>query len=115
MAPGPRPRWLVNITDDSWFGTQTGPHQHLTAARFRAIEEGLPLARSATTGISAMIDARGRVLAETALETAQFLDEPLPPADPSTLFARLGHWPFMLLVGLAGILGLALRSGRVRA
>ncbi len=94
-----RPAWLVNITDDSWFGTQTGPYQHLTAARFRAIEEGLPLIRSATTGISAVIDADGHILAATGLGEARVLDSPLPGARPPTPFSSYGHLIFWLLLG----------------
>jgi apolipoprotein N-acyltransferase len=104
-----RPDWLVNITDDSWFGTQTGPHQHLTVARFRAIEEGVPVVRSATTGISAVIDAAGAVVASIPLQTADKLDSALPVAFPGTLFSLYGHLPFMLLtVGLVAA-GLACR------
>lgn len=101
VAPGDRPRWLVNLTDDSWFGTQTGPHQHLVAARFRAIEEGLPVVRAATTGISAAIDARGALVASTRLQTAAAIDIDLPAAYPPTLFARIGHTGFFVMIALA--------------
>ena len=101
VAPGDRPRWLVNLTDDSWFGTQTGPHQHLVAARFRAIEEGLPVVRAATTGISAVIDARGGLVASTRLQTAAAIDIELPAAYPPTLFARIGHTGFFVMIALA--------------
>ena len=113
VAAGPRPRWLVNVTDDSWFGTQTGPHQHLTAARFRAIEEGLPVIRAATTGISAIVDAEGVIVSATDLQTAAAIDGDLPPAYAGTLFARFGHGSLAVLVlfSLAG--GLVL--GRRRA
>ncbi len=108
VAPGARPLWLVNITDDSWFGSQTGPHQHLTAARFRAIEEGLPLVRVATTGISAVIDAHGALLAQTALQTQSVVDATLPGAYPGTPFAAAGHWPFFAFVMLAFVGGIGL-------
>ena len=103
---GDRPRWLVNITDDSWFGTQTGPHQHLTAARFRAIEEGLPLVRAATTGISAIIDAHGNVVASEGLQRAGRVDARLPGADTATVFSRTGHIVFILLVMTAVVCAL---------
>ncbi len=110
VAGGTRPRWLVNITDDSWFGTQIGPHQHLATARFRAIEEGLPLARAATTGISAMVDARGRIVASSALQTAAFFDVALPPADAPTVFSGVAHAPFLVLIALAAAAGIAASS-----
>ncbi len=106
VGEGQRPGWLVNLTDDSWFGVQTGPHQHLTAARFRAIEEGLPLARSATTGISAMIDAQGALVAATRMQEATFIDAALPPAYEATIFGRYGHALFLALTLIAGVTGL---------
>lgn len=104
----PRPAWLANITDDSWFGTQTGPWQHLTAARFRAIEEGLPLVRAATTGISAVVDADGRLVVASGIGGAVKLDAPLPGARPPTPFARYGHLVFWLMILATLILGLVL-------
>jgi apolipoprotein N-acyltransferase len=85
-----RPGFLVNITNDAWFGVSAGPFQHLAAARLRAVEEGLPLARAAQTGISAVFDARGRVVARMGLAETGVVVAPLPrPASP-TPFARYG-------------------------
>lgn len=93
-----RPGWIVNVTDDSWFGPSTGPYQHLLMARMRAIEEGLPVVRDANTGISAVIDPLGRVDAQLGLERMGFLDTNLPRALPPTLYARLRNAGFLLLL-----------------
>ena len=97
-----RPAWLVNISNDAWFGP-TGPPQHLAQARLRAIEEGLPVARATPTGIGALIDAHGRVLGSLPLGTQGVISGRLPEPLPPTLFARFGHWTSfvfgLLLVG----------------
>ncbi|HEY1933879.1 MAG TPA: apolipoprotein N-acyltransferase [Acetobacteraceae bacterium] len=85
-----RPDWLVNITNDAWFGDSTGPRQHLAAARMRAVEEGLPLMRAANTGISAAFDAKGRELTHLGIGRMGFLVVSLPAPVPRTLFARFG-------------------------
>ena len=87
---GNRPDWLVNITNDAWFGNSTGPRQHLAAARLRAVEEGLPLMRAANTGISAGFDARGRELGRLGMGVAGELALALPPKRPATSFSRWG-------------------------
>lgn len=94
-----RPGWLVNISNDAWFGP-TGPPQHLAQARLRAIEEGLPIARATPTGISAIIDAYGRLSAVIPAGVRGTSTGQLPPALPATLFARIGH----LAPGLLGLL-----------
>jgi apolipoprotein N-acyltransferase len=97
-----RPDWILQITNDAWFGTLTGPYQHLAQARFRAIEQGLPLVRVANTGITAMIDARGQIVAALPRGEAGYLDTGLPGAMAKTPFARWGEWPVLvLLAGLA--------------
>jgi apolipoprotein N-acyltransferase len=85
-----RPDWLVNVTNDAWFGNSSGPRQHFAAARLRAVEEGLPLVRAANTGISAVFDAFGRERARLGLDRTGELVVPLPGALPTTLFARFG-------------------------
>ncbi len=86
-----RPAWIVNISNDAWFGAW-GPPQHLAQARLRAIEEGLPIARVTPTGISAVIDAHGRVVASIGPHVMSTLSLRLPPPLPPTLFARFAHW-----------------------
>jgi apolipoprotein N-acyltransferase len=114
-----RPDWLLNITNDGWFGITTGPHQHLSQARFRAIEEGLPLVRAANTGISAVIDAHGRVRNRLPLGRKGVIDGLLPPALAATPYVRLRDLPFLLLVlaSLAAslVLQLSPRPSLVRA
>lgn len=99
-----RPLFLVNVTNDAWFGTSAGPAQHLAHARFRAIESGLPLVRAANTGISAVIDARGEVVRRLGLGEVGTLTAPLPPPATLTPYARFGDLLFagLLLVLVAG-------------
>ncbi len=92
-APGGRAEWIVQVTNDAWFGELSGPYQHFAQTRARAIEQGLPVARSANTGISAMIDPMGRVLAALPLGVEGHVDAALPAALPATLYARTGDWP----------------------
>jgi apolipoprotein N-acyltransferase len=94
----PRPGWMVNITDDSWFGPWAGPRQHLLTAQVRAIEEGLPIARAANTGISAMIDPWGRISTSLALDKMGAIDARLPAALGETVYARFGDLLFLLLL-----------------
>ncbi|HTO40270.1 MAG TPA: apolipoprotein N-acyltransferase [Rhizomicrobium sp.] len=108
VAGQPRPGWLVNVTNDAWFGTFSGPYQHLLIARVRAIEEGLPIVRAAGTGVSAIIDPKGRVVAELGMERMGVLDGALPAALPATFYAKHGDLLYVVLVilmgGLAGVL-----------
>ncbi len=98
-----RPGWIVNLTNDGWFGISTGPHQHLQQARLRAIEEGLPIVRAANTGISAVIDPLGRIHAQLGLGVEGVMDSGLPSPIPPTLYARVGDWPAAVMVALAAI------------
>jgi apolipoprotein N-acyltransferase len=93
-----RPGWIVNLTNDGWFGISTGPYQHLQQVRLRAIEEGLPVVRAANTGISAVIDPMGRVVAELGLGLEGVLDSRLPSAAPPTIYVRAGDLPAAFLV-----------------
>jgi apolipoprotein N-acyltransferase len=87
---GDRPDWMVNVTNDAWFGNSTGPRQHLAAARFRAVEEGLPLLRAANTGISAAFDAKGHELGRLSPQTTGILPVRLPAAISVPLYSRVG-------------------------
>lgn len=101
----PRPGWMLQVTNDAWFGDRAGPFQHLALARLRAAEAGLPLVRVANTGVSAMVDARGSITAELGLNRMGILDAALPAALPPTPYARWGIWPAIVawLLG-AGLL-----------
>lgn len=99
-----RPQWLLNVTNDAWFGHSAGPYQHLAQARMRAIEEGLPLIRAANTGISVVVDPLGRVMHSLGLGRQGIIDANLPAPIPPTLYGRYGDWLFFILLGLA-ILG----------
>lgn len=83
-----RPAFLLNVTNDGWFGLTSGPYQHAAQARLRAVEEGLPLVRAANTGVSMVVDPYGRVLKELPLGAAGILDSPLPKPIAPTFFAR---------------------------
>src|SRR5216683_5806099 len=96
-----RPAWILNVTNDAWYGHSSGPYQHFGIARTRAIEDGLPLVRVANNGISGVVDPAGRVVARTGLDSVGYADVALPAALPPTLYAAGGDWLFaaMLLLG----------------
>jgi len=97
-----RPAWILNVTNDAWYGRSSGPYQHFAIARTRTIEEGLPLVRVANNGISGVVDPAGRVVARTGLDSVGHADVPLPAALSPTLYAAAGDWLFvaMLLLGI---------------
>ena len=101
-----RPEMLLQITNDAWFGINAGPQQHLAQARLRAIEQGLPMIRVANTGVSAVIDPAGRIVADVPLGRAGFRDLPLPYPLAPTLYSRTGDWLALaaLIVAFAALL-----------
>ena len=103
-APNARPGFLLNVTNDAWFGDTAGPYQHFAQARMRAIEQGLPLVRAANTGISAIIDAKGRIVSSMPLLAKGVLDSPLPKSLPSTIYGNLGDASFGIIAILSFIL-----------
>jgi apolipoprotein N-acyltransferase len=114
--PANRPDWLLSVTNDGWFGRSPGPYQHFESARFRAVEEGLPLARAANTGITAMVDPFGRVIASLPFGTEGALDVLLPAPLAPTLFSRTGLLlPVgLVLLALAAGVGLIMRGTQRR-
>lgn len=108
---GERADWLFHLTNDAWFGVITGPYQHLAQVQMRAVEQGLPVIRSANTGVSAVITAYGQVTDQMGLGERGFIDTALPPALPPTLYARSGDIPIFLLLILLS-LGLILPGYR---
>jgi apolipoprotein N-acyltransferase len=98
VPPGERPGWLVNVTNDGWFGISSGPYQHFQQARALAIAEGLPLVRAANTGISGVIDPVGRVIASLPLGAEGVLDARLPTAGAPTVFVRFGNYTLILFL-----------------
>jgi apolipoprotein N-acyltransferase len=98
-----RPGWIVSITNDAWFGGGTGPFQHYAIARYRSIEEGLPMARAASGGVSAIIDAYGRAVRSTYRQGG-YAEAQLPPALAETFWARYGEFVLLgLIVIIAGL------------
>ncbi len=109
---GERPGWLINLTNDGWFGASSGPYQHLQQARVRSIEHGLPLVRAANTGVSAVIDPLGRVVKSLPLGTEGVMDVSLPRRIDAPLYARTGDAGIALIVGAALILVIRRRVRR---
>lgn len=113
-ATTPRPRWILNVSNDAWFGAGSGPWQHLNIASYRAIEQGLPIVRATPTGVSAVIDAYGRIRpgARLGLNAYGVIDAPLPPALTPTLYGRFGDLGFGLLLTLSAAGALMGRRSR---
>jgi apolipoprotein N-acyltransferase len=88
LGEGPRPDFLLNLTNDGWFGETTGPYQHFHQARVRAVEEGLPLVRGANTGISAIVDSYGRTMVKSRLGDATMIEAALPASIAPPLYAQ---------------------------
>ncbi|MDE0114059.1 MAG: apolipoprotein N-acyltransferase [Albidovulum sp.] len=109
MRTEDRPDALLQITNDGWFGRFSGPQQHLAQARLRSIEQGLPLVRSANTGISAIVDSYGRIVASLGLGETGFFDAPLPARLPPTVYSKYGDWPW-----LAALLAFAVAISRTK-
>jgi apolipoprotein N-acyltransferase len=99
---GARPAWIVNVSNDAWFGATSGPLQHLNLASYRAIEQGVPLVRATPTGVSAFVDAYGRTRISLAPGKGGVLDAPLPGVAPPTPYSRWRDGPFWLMT-LAGL------------
>ena len=109
-----RPGWIVNLTNDGWFGISTGPYQHLAQARLRAVEQGLPVVRAANTGISAVIDPMGRIVARLGLGIEGVLDSTLPAAIAPTFYARFGDIPAAIIVAVGLIFVVRRRVAKPR-
>ncbi|MEE9315382.1 MAG: apolipoprotein N-acyltransferase [Rhizobiaceae bacterium] len=97
-STGEVPQWIINITNDAWFGMTAGPYQHAHQAQVRAVEEGLPVVRAANSGISMVVDAYGRIKESLALGEQGVVDAALPVAGPATPFSRYGNMPILIFV-----------------
>ena len=105
---GDRPGWLLNVTNDGWYGVTSGPFQHFASARVRAVEEGLPLLRDANNGITGVIDPRGRVLRRLDLDAIGSIDVPLPAASRPTIYSQIGDTSFLLLLIIEAVISMTI-------
>lgn len=112
--PVPGVRAIVNVSNDAWFGVTSGPLQHLNLASYRAIETGTPIIRATPTGVSALIDARGRILPGARLKLGEsgVIGGKVSEAGSPTLFSKLGHWPFGLLLLVSFSVAIRVPGGR---
>jgi apolipoprotein N-acyltransferase len=108
-----RPDWIVNLTNDGWFGMTSGPYQHFASARLRAVEEGLPLVRAANTGISGIVDPYGRVIKRLGLGKTGVIDGILPQPLTPTPYARGGNWIVLALGLIVALLALVCHRRRI--
>jgi len=115
-AAGIRPRWIVNVSNDAWFGFTSGPLQHLNMAAYRAIEEGLPMVRATPTGVSAVIDAFGRIAPKSRLELGKMgiIDASLPPRLQATLYSRFAECVFGVMLLFSALCMGATRFAKVQ-
>lgn len=107
IDPQQRPAWILNVSNDAWYGRSTGPYQHFAMARTRAVEEGLPLVRVANNGISGVVDAAGRVLAHTSLDAIGYADVALPAAADATPYSYAGDLIFAAMLVAGALVALA--------
>jgi apolipoprotein N-acyltransferase len=114
IPDGARPAWLLNVSNDAWFGLTAGPHQHFAQARLRKIEEGLPLVRATNNGISAVVDPLGRIIGSLALGQDGVLDAPLPRAIAPTLYASYREAGMIAIGALFALIVLAGRRKKFR-
>ncbi|MBX3550044.1 MAG: apolipoprotein N-acyltransferase [Xanthobacteraceae bacterium] len=115
LPEGPRPRWILNLTNDAWFGMTPGPYQHFAQARLRAIEEGLPLVRVANNGISAIVDPLGRIVNSLPLGSDGLIDGALPEALDETVYSRHRNGPALLLAAAFAIAAFAARRRKAKS
>ena len=109
VDPRDRPKFILNVTNDGWYGRTAGPYQHFASARVRAIEQGLPLVRDANTGITGVVDAYGRVTARLGLKKSGFVDADLPQDLPPTFFSRHGETALWIIMSAFAISAIAMR------
>lgn len=113
IDPANRPKWLMSLSDDAWFGDSAGPYQHLDLARLRAVQEGLPVIRSANNGISAVIDPYGKVMQSLAIGREGVLDARLPQPLEYTAYVNLYDWPFLIILIASTIFALLCRKNPI--
>jgi apolipoprotein N-acyltransferase len=96
--------WLLNITNDAWFGKSSGPYQHFNMARLRAVERGKPLVRVANTGISGIINPYGKIISKSLLNTEFYTKEILPKKTVKTFYTRYNYYPLFFILILSFLL-----------